>query len=62
MTGPRRELPCGCVADTLDGERVWVVECVVHKLVGLVFAHVEVEPQRIFLIQKDSSGCRPASR
>jgi hypothetical protein len=34
VTGPRVELPCGCVADTFNGERVWIVRCDAHPLDG----------------------------
>jgi hypothetical protein len=34
VSGPRKELPCGCVAYTIDGERVWVVRCSAHPLDG----------------------------
>jgi hypothetical protein len=27
MTGPRKDYPCGCVYDTIDGERRRLVRC-----------------------------------
>ena len=50
MGGPRNELPCGCVADTTGGERVWIVRCGEHPLDGelrwFTSAHDRVETFR----------------
>jgi len=32
VSGPRQELPCGCVDDTVDGKRTTLARCEAHRM------------------------------
>lgn len=62
MTGPRQEIPCGCVLDTIDGEVHWLYACEDHAM-GLtqpwssplrwVFTRISPEPLSWHLDEND---------